>query len=148
MRVFSCSRSLRCFGVILIGWSVWGVSPANADLFSLFGGGRSATSSGATSDLRQRQIAFLNRLRAADPQHQTIDRAIFNPQNELGLILARSVDLDNIPALMRSVLAQMARAFPGQDATVLAYAPSNPPRKIGTGHLNARTRDMTYTPAQ
>jgi hypothetical protein len=29
---------------------------------------------------------------------------------------------------------------------VLAYAPSKPPRKLGTARLNARTRDMTYTP--
>jgi hypothetical protein len=91
-------------------------------------------------------VAFLNRLRQADPQHQTIERAVFNEQNELGLILNRSVELDKIPALMRSVLTQMARAFPGQDLTVLAYTPSSPPRKIGTARLNARTRDMTYTP--
>ena len=97
-------------------------------------------------DLKQRQIAFLNRIRKADPQHQTIERAVFNEQNELGLILNRSVEMDKIPALMRSMLAQMARAFPGQDLTILAYAPSNPPRKIGTARLNARTRDMTYTP--
>jgi hypothetical protein len=98
------------------------------------------------NDLKQRQAAFLRRLRAADPQHQTIERAVFDEQNELGVILSRSVELDKIPALMRSVLTQMARAFPGQDLTVLAYAPSNPPRKIGTARLNARTRDMTYTP--
>jgi hypothetical protein len=97
-------------------------------------------------NLKQRQIEFLNRLRKADPKHQTIERALFNEQNELGLILSRSVELDKIPALMRSILAQMARAFPGQDLTVLAYTPSNPPRKIGTARLNARTRDMTYTP--
>jgi hypothetical protein len=97
-------------------------------------------------DLKQRQIAFLNRIRKADPQHQTIERAVFNEQNELGLILNRSAELDKIPALMRSMLAQMARAFPDQDLTILAYTPSNPPRKIGTARLNARTRDMTYTP--
>jgi hypothetical protein len=97
-------------------------------------------------DLKQRQIAFLNRIRKADPQHQTIERAVFNEQNELGLILNRSVELDKIPALMRSMLIQMARAFPGQDLTILAYTPSNPPRKIGTARLSARTRDMTYTP--
>jgi len=96
--------------------------------------------------LKQRQIAFLNRIRKADPQHQTIERAVFNEQNELGLILNRSVELDKIPPLMRSMLVQMARAFPGQDLTILAYTPSNPPRKIGTARLNARTRDMTYTP--
>jgi hypothetical protein len=40
----------------------------------------------------------------------------------------------------------MAKEFPGEDLTVVAYAPSEPPRKIGTAHLNARTRDMSYTP--
>jgi hypothetical protein len=102
---------------------------------------------GFQSDLKQRQVAFLRRLRAADPQHQTIERAVFNQQNELGLILNRSVELDKIPPLMRSILTQMARAFPGQDLTVLAYAPTNPPQIIGTARLNAHTRDMTYTPA-
>jgi hypothetical protein len=105
-----------------------------------------AVSLEAEGDLKQRQIAFLNRIRKADPQRQTIERAVFNEQNELGLILNRSVELDKIPALMRSMLVQMARAFPGQDLTVLAYTPSNPPRKIATARLNARTRDMTYTP--
>jgi hypothetical protein len=97
-------------------------------------------------NLKQRQVAFLNRIRKADPQRQTIERAVFNQQNELGLVLSRSVEMDKVPTLMRSMLAQMARVFPGQDLTILAYAPSNPPRKIGTARLNARTRDMNYTP--
>ncbi len=97
-------------------------------------------------DLAQRQAAFLNRLREADPQQRTIDRALLNEQNELGLILDRSVEMDKIPALMRTMLGQMAREFPAQDLAVIAYAPSTPPRKIGTARLNARTRDMTYTP--
>jgi hypothetical protein len=92
-------------------------------------------------------MAFLNRIREADPQGRTIDRALINEQNELGLILDRSVEMDKIPALMRTMLTQMAREFPGEDLTVLAYTPSSPPRKIGTAHLDARTRDMTYTPA-
>lgn len=90
-------------------------------------------------------MAFLNRIREADPQHRTINRAVLNEQNELGLILDRSVEMQNIPALMRTMLSQMAPEFPGQDLTVIAYAPSNPPRKIGTAHLDARTREMTYT---
>lgn len=93
-------------------------------------------------------MAFLNRIREADPQQRTIDRALINEQNELGLILDRSVEMKKIPDLMRTMLDQMARAFPDQDLTVLAYAPSNPPRKIGTAHLDARTRAMTYVPAQ
>lgn len=98
-----------------------------------------------SGDLAQRQVAFLNRLREADPQQRTIDRALLNEQNELGLIMDRSVEMDKIPALMKTMLAQMAREFPGQDLTVIAYAPSTPPRKIGTARLNARSRDMTYT---
>ena len=95
--------------------------------------------------LKQRQADFLNRIRAADPQERTIDRALLNEQNELGLILDRSVEMDKVPDLMRTMLTQMAREFPGQDLTVLAYAPSEPPRKIGTARLNAKTRDMSYT---
>jgi len=97
-------------------------------------------------ELKQRQIAFLNRIRDADPQGRTIDRALLNEQNELGLILDRSVQMDKIPALMRTMLTQMAKEFPGENLTVLAYTPSNPPHKIGTAHLNAQTREMTYTP--
>ena len=111
-----------------------GVPPANNGLGA--GGGSQ----------RQRQADFLNRIRQADPQFKTIDRAVLNGQNELGLILNRSVPMDSIPPLMRTMLAQLAKEFPGQDLTVMAYAPSNPPMKIGTAHLNAQTRDMTYTP--
>lgn len=99
-----------------------------------------------TGALKQRQAEFLNRIRGADPQQRTIDRALLNEQNELGLILDRSVEMDKIPDLMRSILTEMAREFPGQDLTVLAYTPSNPPRKIGTARLNAQTRDMSYDP--
>ena len=102
----------------------------------------------STQDLKQRQMAFLNRIREADPQQRTIDRALINEQNELGLILDRSVDMQKIPDLMRTMLEQMAREFPNQDLTVLAYAPSNPPQKIGTARLDARTRAMTYVPSQ
>jgi mRNA-degrading endonuclease toxin of MazEF toxin-antitoxin module len=97
-------------------------------------------------DVKQRQVAFLNRIREADPQARTIDRALINEHNELGLVLDRTVEMDKIPALMRTMLTKMAQEFPGEDLTVLAYTPSNPPRKIGTARLNAQTRDMTYTP--
>lgn len=107
---------------------------------------RPSAQSADVSELRQRQMAFLNRLRQADPSATTIDRALLNEQNDLGLVLDRSVQLDKIPTLMRSMLTQMAHEFPDQNLTVIAYAPSSPPRKIGTAHLNAQTRDMSYTP--
>jgi len=102
----------------------------------------------STQGLQQRQMAFLNRIREADPQQRTIDRALINEQNELGLILDRSVEMQKIPDLMRTMLEQMAREFPNQDLTVLAYTPSNRPQKIGTAQLDARTRAMTYVPSQ
>ena len=104
--------------------------------------------SAAANDLKQRQADFLNRIRAADPDHRTIDRAMLNEQNELGLILDRTVEMGKVPELMRTILGQMAREFPGQDLTILAYTPSNPPHKIGTARLDAQTREMNYTPAQ
>jgi hypothetical protein len=97
-------------------------------------------------DLKKRQVAFLNRIRAADPRQQTIDRALLNEQNELGLVLDRTVEMEKIPTLMRAMLTQMAREFPNQDLTIIAYAPANPPLKMGTAHLDARTADMTYNP--
>jgi hypothetical protein len=95
---------------------------------------------------KQGQIAFLNRIRDADPQRRVIDRAMLNERNELGLILDRSVELNRIPDLMRTMLTQMAGEFPGQDLTIIAYTPSNPPRKVGTAYLNSRTKEMNYVP--
>ena len=105
-----------------------------------------ATQPDARQDFKQRQLAFLNRIREADPQQRTIDRAMLNEQNELGIILDGNVGMDRIPDLMRMMLTEMAREFPDQDLTVLAYAPSNPPRKIGTARLDGRTREMSYVP--
>jgi hypothetical protein len=141
----TCSRSLLFSCALWIGLSASNASEvANARSVTFQ---RSSTAYLETEgNLKQRQIEFLNRIRKADPQHQTIERAVFNERNELGLILNRGVEMDKIPALMRSMLVQMARAFPGQDLTIFAYAPSNPPRKMATARLNARTRDMTYTP--
>ena len=106
------------------------------------------TARSATAGTEARRAEFLNRIRAADPQHQTIHRAILNERNELGVILQRDVDLKDIPKLMQSLLTQMAKEFPREDLTIIAYTPTEPPRKIGTAHLNAATRDMTYTPVR
>ncbi len=106
-----------------------------------------ARSADTGSELRQRQVEFLHRIRQADPRYQTIDKAVLNEQNELGVILNRHIDMDAVRPLMRTLLAQMAKAFPGHNLTVTAYAPTQPPIPIGTARLNARTRQMTYIPA-
>jgi hypothetical protein len=144
------SRILRVLGlcsvwVVLLGVG-WG--PHRGTPFGTSGPPPvQAQSAEAASDLRQRQAAFLHRMRQADPRAETITRAVFNTHNELGVILTRHVEMDAVRPLLRTLLTQMARAFPRQDLTVIAYAPSEPPLAIGTARLNARTREMTYTPA-
>ena len=139
-------KHLGCFAAALLA----GVSLTSCDVAPPAAPNASApvAERSASRETRQQQAEFLNRIRAADPQQRTIDRALLNEQNELGLILDRSVPMDKISDLMRSTLTEMAREFPGQDLTVVAYAPSEPPRKIGTARLNAKTRDMSYTPEQ
>ena len=145
------SRSRSCLkwvAAVAIGALAAGCDQPTSAPQSTQSESRPTTAPLATDNVKQRQADFLNRIRAADPQHQTIDRAMLNDQNELGLILDRTVEMDRVPDLMRSILTQMAREFPGEDLTVLAYTPSNPPHKIGTARLNAQTRDMSYTPTQ
>jgi hypothetical protein len=108
---------------------------------------RSVAPTGTSGTVDQRRADLLNRIRAADPQKATIERALLNEKNELGLIVNRQTNLDDLPKLMRTMLAEMDKTFPGQDHTVIAYTPTDPPRTLGTARLNARTRDMTYTPA-
>ena len=132
-------------GLVLL-CAVW--SPHSAALLGWYGPPSvQAQSRPAASDLRQQQVEFLHRLRQADPRYQTIDKAVLNEQNELGVILNRQVEMEAVRPLMKTLLSQMAKAFPGQNLTVIAYAPSEPPMKIGTARLQARTRRMTYTPA-
>jgi hypothetical protein len=102
--------------------------------------------SGAGASVRQKQADFLNRIRQSDPNFQTVQEAVLNQNNDLGLILNRNVPLDSIPQLMRAMLTRMAQEFPGQDLTIIAYAPTQPPKRIGTAHLDSRSRQMTYTP--
>ena len=122
-------------GAVPVGW--YGYGPALVQ----------AQGRPAASELRQRQVAFLHRLREADPRYQTIEKAVLNEDNELGVILNRHVEMEAVRPLMKTLLTQMAKAFPRQNLTVIAYAPSEPPMKIGAARLHARTRQMTYTPA-
>jgi len=129
--------------LLCVGWGAHAMEPFGAPgLLTVQAG-----SADAASGLRQRQVEFLHRLRQADPRYQTIDKAVLNEQNELGVILNQQVEMDAVRPLLRTLLTQMAREFPRQDLTVIAYAPTQPPMKIGTARLQARTRQMTYTPA-
>lgn len=102
----------------------------------------------AVDTQKVKQARFLKKIRASDPSKKTIESAVFNKENELGVVLSRNVPMKAIPPLTKSLLTQLAREFPGQDLNVLTYAPTSPPMKIGTGHLDSQSRSMTYTPAR
>src|SRR3954464_13504523 len=70
--------------------------PAQQGGGDLPAGRTSGYGAGAGSSQRLRQVEFLNRVRQSDPQYQTIEKAILNENNELGLILSRNVELDSI----------------------------------------------------
>ena len=96
----TCSRSLLFCCALSIGFSASEASErANAPVTFQ----RSSSAYVETEgNLKQRQIEFLNRIRKADPKHQTIERALFNKQNELGLILGRGVE--HLTSLERQLL--------------------------------------------
>lgn len=102
----------------------------------------------APADLQSQKMAFLHKIREADANRETIDRALMNDRGELGVILNRSVELAAIPPLMKSLLTEMAASFPGEDLSIAAYTPSAPPMLLGEARFNTRTREMTYTPVR
>jgi hypothetical protein len=56
----------------------------------------------------------------ATPQQRVIDRAMLNDQNELGLILDRSVEMNRSPELLHTLVAQsVGRMQLGYDASLL-----------------------------
>jgi len=136
----------------ILGGMLAGCGPSNSDQGS--GGSESpaAQSQGrsppSSAPQREKQAEFLNRIRQADPNYRTIQKAVLNENNELGLILDRNVEMDSIPNLLRSMLTELHKEFPGQDLTVVAYAPTQPPVRIGSGRLDSRTGELTYTPEQ
>jgi len=101
-----CSLGIALLGV---GWGPDGAAPFE----SYSPPPVQARSADNGSEVRQRQIAFLHRIRQADPRYETIEKAILNEQNELGVILNRHVEMEAVRPLMRTLLTQMAKAFPG-----------------------------------
>jgi hypothetical protein len=97
---------------------------------------------------RQRQWDHLNRIRQNDNLNSSIARTLLNDQNQLGVVLYSSVTLDKVPALMRTVMTEMAQEFPHEDVTLVVYAASTPPREIGTAQLNGQTGETIYTPKE
>ena len=96
--------------------------------------------------LKVREAIFLNRLKKQDPAHPIIDRAMITEQNELAVVMNNGVEADKIPDVMKSVMEKMAQEFPEDDLAVVAFAPSDPPRRVGKATRNAKTKETAFTP--
>ena len=93
-----------------------------------------------------RYALFLNRMRATDLQDPLIERAMITEQNEIGVVLARSIEADKVADTMRTIVEKMAAEFPGEALTVHAYLASDPARSVGVAKLDSQTREVVYTP--
>jgi hypothetical protein len=150
-RCFSRGQGMKAFFGVTVCLLVIGCGPQGSAPQRETGQSSSRSvvvSEPARRNDRDEKVRFLNSIREADPQYQTIQRAVMNDRDELGIVLSRNVAMDDIPKLMQSLLKRMASEFPGQDLTVVAYALSDPPMKIGRARLDASTREMTYTAAR
>nr|MBA3652497.1 hypothetical protein [Chthoniobacterales bacterium] len=45
------------------------------------------------------------------------------------------------------VMAEMAREFPRKEVTVVAYAGTVPPHRVGIAHLDGATEEAAYAPS-
>ena len=70
-------------------------------------------------EFKQRQIAFPNRIRDADPKQQVTDRARLNDQNELSLILSRSLEMDTTAELSAHCLPKQSERWNSATGTFL-----------------------------
>ena len=96
----------------------------------------------------QQQWTCLNRIRQSDTLNMSIDRTLLDDQNHLGIVLFPSVTPENVPALMRQVMTEMAKEFPRADLTLDVFQSATPPKKLGTANLNGQTGEVTYTPTK
>jgi len=93
------------------------------------------------------QVDYLRHLRGTfDPQGQSYTNAVFNGENEIGIVVNPSLTTNSIVVMLRTFLSDMSMAFPGQDLAITALAPGNPPQEIGTSYFFARTNEVYFQP--
>src|SRR6478736_3913118 len=73
-------------------------------------------------DRASRGAMFLTRIRLADPDYRVILMACLK-ENELNLLLSRHVTDEEIPTLLKGLLAQLSQQLPGEDLQVIAFKP-------------------------
>jgi hypothetical protein len=87
-------------------------------------------------------MAFLTRLRLADPDYRVILIACLK-DTELNVLLSRYVTEAEIPLLTRGLLDQLRQSFPGQNLSVVAFRPVVPLRVAHVVRLDSKTGQIT-----
>ncbi|CAN5569694.1 hypothetical protein BH20VER3_BH20VER3_22680 [soil metagenome] len=87
----------------------------------------------------QRHWTYLNRVRQTDEFSSKIARTLLNERNQLGIVFSSDITDDQIPDLTRKVMEGMAKEFPKEDVSVVAYGASSPPHPVGAGHVASAT---------
>lgn len=91
---------------------------------------------------------YLNRLRQTDEFSSIISRTLLNDRQQLGIVFYSSVTNDKIPDLTRQVMEGLAKEFPKEDATLVAYGASNPPHQVGSARIDGATGEITFSPSK
>lgn len=80
---------------------------------------------------------------ASEPKNETAPEQ--HETQHLEVFLNPNLPMDQVPQTMREIVAEISRMLPEQNLVVVAYAPANPPRRLGTALLDAGTGEVTFT---
>jgi hypothetical protein len=97
----------------------------------------------ALSATEARGIAFLSKMRLADPDYQIFLMACLKSR-ELNVLLSGAVSPREIPVLLKGLAGQLSRDFPGEDLVVIAFRPVIPLREAGIARLQGLNGVVTY----
>ncbi len=71
---------------------------------------------------------------------------LLNTENQLGVVFYVSVSDDKIPEQIHPIMTEMAKHFPKNSVTVVAYGASSLPYLVGIARIDGTTGEMTFTP--
>lgn len=86
-----------------------------------------SATAGRTAPTSTRQERFLARIQQAAAGNHVIRTARMNGDNELGVVLDKQVELNQVKPLLTTLLKEMRSEFPGHSLQVIAYAPNGRP---------------------
>ncbi|MEO5754698.1 MAG: hypothetical protein ABIR38_08325 [Chthoniobacterales bacterium] len=96
----------------------------------------------------QKHWTYLNRIRQTDELSPVIARTLLNERDQLGVVFYSRISDDKIPDQIRQIMTEMAKKFPKEAITVVAYGASTPPHPIGIAQIDGATGEISFTPSK